>query len=140
MHYRTVIFQLLLLLGLGPALADELLPFHSDGCSLFPDGTFKNKTLWNHCCIAHDKAYWLGGNYDERLLADEALRACVAQAGEPRIADLMRRGVRAGGGPQWPTPYRWGYGWSTPRGYRELSDEERARARVLLEQGEPSAQ
>lgn len=28
---------------------------------------------------------------------------------------LMLAGVRVGGAPWWPTPFRWGYGWPWPR-------------------------
>lgn len=117
-----------------PVTADTLRPFTSDGCSLFPDGTFKDKTRWLHCCTAHDKAYWMGGTREERKQADEALRACVENIGEPQLGEIMRQGVRAGGGPYWPTPYRWGYGWDVPRGYRALSEEEREQAEALLKE------
>jgi len=91
--------------------AQELSPFSSDGCSAFPDGTPADKTLWLSCCTAHDVAYWQGGNYSERLKADQNLRSCVADAGQPEIAQLMLAGVRVGGTPYLPTTFRWGYGW-----------------------------
>ncbi len=119
------------------ALADgRLVPFTSDGCSEFPDGTLQQKDLWLHCCVAHDRAYWLGGTYEEREAADETLELCVAEVGEPAIAKLMLAGVRVGGSPYWPTRFRWGYGWRYldgwwPRGYRVLSAEELRQAREL---------
>ncbi len=118
----TLLFTLFLY---GAALADELKPFTTDGCSAFPDGTVKQQSLWVNCCIRHDLAYWKGGSYEDRLIADQDLSSCVAEVGEPEIAQIMLAGVRVGGSPYFPTSYRWGYGWSYPRGYQTLSDEER---------------
>ena len=115
----------LLLLFISPiSIADNLVPFTTDGCSAFPDGTVKQQSLWMDCCIRHDLAYWIGGSYHERQQADLALENCVAQVGEPEIARIMLAGVRAGGSPYFPTSYRWGYGWPYPRGYQQLSEEE----------------
>jgi len=114
----------LLLFWTIAAHSADIVPFTSDGCSAFPNGTPKNKTLWLNCCIRHDLAYWKGGTYQERLDADLALERCVAVAGEPKIAKLMLRGVRAGGSPHLPTPYRWGYGWPFGRAYRALTQDE----------------
>lgn len=105
--------------------ADPLKPFTSDGCSLFPDGTYEQNSLWMECCIRHDIAYWQGGTRDQRLAADEALEACVSQVGEPEVARLMLAGVRIGGSPYFPTWYRWGYGWPYKRGYAALTGEEK---------------
>jgi len=106
------------------AYADTLKPFTSDGCSDFPDGTFKQKALWLTCCKQHDFEYWKGGTYQERLVADKTLESCVTAVGEPEIALLMLAGVRVGGTPFLPTRFRWGYGWSYPRFYGELSAAE----------------
>lgn len=116
------------------ACSSTLAPFASDGCSSFPDGTFKQSELWLGCCTAHDYAYWRGGSYNERLEADKALRMCVADVGEPEIAVLMLAGVRVGGTPFLPTSYRWGYGWSYPKFYGELTDHELARLKVHEDQ------
>ncbi len=123
-----------------PLLADQLKPFTTDGCSMFPDGTYQQQSLWMECCIRHDIAYWQGGTEAQRLAADEALEACVSQVGEPKIAKLMLAGVRMGGSPYFPTSYRWGYGWSYRRGYEPLSDiekkqvaEEVQRLRLILQ-------
>lgn len=113
------------------ANAENIKPFTSDGCSAFPDGTFKQKQLWLSCCIAHDYAYWQGGTYDERLIADKALQQCVSSVGEPQIAKLMLAGVRVGGSPYFPTSFRWGYGWSYPRWYQALTDEEKMQIALL---------
>ncbi|HED34221.1 MAG TPA: hypothetical protein ENJ08_08430 [Gammaproteobacteria bacterium] len=108
----------------GTATGGDLKPFVSDGCSSFPDGTLKQKTLWLQCCIEHDKSYWLGGTYEQKLQADDELKACVAKVGGATLAQVMHRGVRVGGAPWLPTTFRWGYGWPYPRGYKKLTKEE----------------
>ncbi|PTY36470.1 hypothetical protein BGP77_04000 [Saccharospirillum sp. MSK14-1] len=113
-----------LLLATVGAMADELKPFTTDGCSVFPNGTPRQQSLWLDCCIAHDLAYWMGGTRDERRQADEELRQCVADIGEEEIGEIMLTGVRVGGSPYWPTAYRWGYGWGLWRGYEAVTDEE----------------
>ena len=85
--------------------AENIKPFTSDGCSSFPDGTFEHNQLWLSCCTAHDYAYWQGGTYQERLVADKELQQCVAKVGEPHIANLMLAGVRVGGSPYLPTSF-----------------------------------
>lgn len=118
-----------------PALAtgSELKPFTTDGCSAFPNGNIRHQSLWVNCCIRHDLAYWKGGTYEERLLADQNLEACVAAVGEPDIAAVMLAGVRVGGSPYFPTPYRWGYGWSYPRGYQPVSTDEKLEVKKKLD-------
>lgn len=127
-----------LAMGTGCAGADGsgLRPFVSDGCSMFFDGTPAQRELWKHCCTAHDQAYWRGGTREERKAADRRLRSCVDQVGDAALAELMYRGVRAGGGPCWPTSYRWGYGWPYGRGYRPLSEEEKELAARMLAESE----
>ena len=105
--------------------AEQLKPFTSDGCSIFPDGTLEQQSLWLDCCVRHDLAYWKGGTYAEKQQADQDLQMCVTQVGEPRIADIMLAGVKAGGSAYLPTPYRWGYGWPYLRGYKALTDTEK---------------
>jgi hypothetical protein len=121
---RIVIYSLFLLVSVS-AQAETIAPFTTDGCSIFPDGTYEQKELWLSCCTAHDYAYWQGGTYDERLIADEQLQQCVSKVGEPQIANLMLAGVRVGGSPYLPTSFRWGYGWSYPRFYKPLTAEEK---------------
>ena len=106
------------------ANAEQIKPFISDGCSVFPDGHLKENKLWLHCCKAHDYAYWQGGTSTQRKAADKALQQCVAQENQPSIAMLMLVGVRIGGSPLFPSPFRWGYGWSYPRGYKALTKQE----------------
>ena len=121
----------LLPIGTGDCLAAEptgaggLKSFMTDGCSLFPDRALIGRGDWCGCCVAHDLAYWRGGTSEARLLADKALRACVARVtGNEALAELMYEGVRAGGGPYFYTSYRWGYGWPDRHSYRPLSTAE----------------
>ncbi len=112
------------LLAASTASPGDLSPFTTDGCSFFPDGTLVSTDAWLECCTEHDRAYWKGGSFQERVLADMTLKKCVADLGEPQVAEIMLQGVRTGGSPYWPTRFRWGYGWPYPRGYRSLSAEE----------------
>lgn len=120
-NYLIIVF---LSLFVGVAAAEQLQLLKSDGCSSFPDGTFEQNKLWLNCCTAHDYEYWKGGSYNERSASDKALKRCVAGVGEPEIALLMLAGVRVGGTPFFPTTFRWGYGWSYPRFYGSLTEEE----------------
>ena len=120
---NTLYLSLILLLS-PTALADDLKPFVSDGCSAFPDGTLAQNTLWLSCCREHDFNYWKGGTFQQRLESDRTLKSCVVNVGEPEIALLMLAGVRVGGTPFLPTQFRWGYGWPYPRFYGPLSTAE----------------
>jgi hypothetical protein len=120
-----------LVLLLGGCATGPLRPFTTDGCSVFPDGLPDHRDLWHQCCVTHDRSYWIGGTYAERKAADQALRTCVSQVNEPAIAEIMLRGVRVGGSPYLPFPFRWGYGWPYGRGYQAVTDEERAAAQKL---------
>ena len=123
-YHRMTAAILLSIAFYGCASAGGLKPFTTDGCSLFPNGTEKQKDLWLTCCTDHDLAYWMGGTSAEREEADRELKECVERAGEPEIAQLMLAGVRVGGTPYLPTTFRWGYGWPWPRGYTDLTDGE----------------
>jgi len=103
----------------------EFKPFVTDGCSWFPDGTCEENDLWRECCVTHDRTYWVGGTRAERMEADRLLKKCVAEAGVPKTAVLMRVGVWFGGTPYLPMSFRWGFGWPFPRGYKALTVEER---------------
>ena len=125
------VFPLLALFACAsvPRGAATIAPFHSDGCSLFPDGRPEQPGLWCDCCLAHDLAYWRGGTAEERLAADQALRYCVQERTGNRVtAETIYLGARLGGAPAFPSWYRWGYGWPFRRGYRALGAAEREAA------------
>ena len=131
--YLVGVLSCVLLTG-GCASASGINAFTSDGCSLFPDGTLKDRTLWCDCCFKHDMAYWRGGSEDEREQADKALRACVLdRTGDKALSEMMYGGVRVGGSPVFSTWYRWGYGWKYGRGYKPLTEEEQKQAADMLD-------
>lgn len=111
---------------------DTLQAFTTDGCSRFPDRALIGQADWCSCCVAHDLAYWRGGTSEARLNADRELKACVHRASNNEaLAEAMFAGVRAGGGPHFYTPYRWGYGWAFGRPYGPLTPEEEGLASSL---------
>lgn len=123
-------FALVLALAALPALA-ELQPFSTDGCSHFPDGTNEQPTLWRDCCVAHDAAYWAGGDWSSRVLADRQLELCVLATDQALVGNIMFLGVRVGGSPFWPTRFRWGFGWPYGRGYQPLTEIELRQVNAL---------
>jgi hypothetical protein len=135
------LISLLMLPALATAAAENTLkPFTTDGCSMWLDGYPSQPNLWRHCCVTHDKAYWIGGPQELRTAADENLRACVTSAAGKGMGGYMHFFVSTGGSPLWFTPYRWGYGWSylengRPRGYKTLTPEEL----LMVAQLEPDA-
>ena len=90
----------------GQNSPERVMPddFVSDGCSMFPDGDYRD------CCVVHDKAYYFGGTRSERLAADNKLYQCVRSKGHKYIAPTMWLGVRLGGVSFLPTTFRWGFG------------------------------
>lgn len=106
----------------------RLDPFQSDGCTSFPEGPKEDPERWCFACDYHDFVYWQGGTFADRLAADKKLRAEICETGHPFAAAVAFAGVRVGGSPLLPTPWRWGYGWEKfPRAYRTLSAEESQR-------------
>lgn len=112
--------------------SDDIPPraFESDGCSAFPDGD------WAQCCVEHDVEYWCGGTADERKRADARLSACVAESGHSILGPFMYAGVRMGGAPWWPVPWRWGFGWDFPHGYDPSAPEDDSKS-VTATRSEP---
>lgn len=88
------------------------MAFTTDGCS---GGVWialaGEPGPWQHCCVAHDVAYWRGGHAQARESADAKLLQCVAGDGYPWVAMTMFLTVRVTGHPTFPTSWRWGYGW-----------------------------
>jgi hypothetical protein len=121
----------------GIAHSSSLKPFATDGCSMWVDGTLAHPNLWRHCCVAHDLAYWIGGTQKQRKQADAAMMLCIQDAQQPLMANNTYAGVRMGGGPYWPSSYRWGYGWDYfdgrwLRGYKIPSATEQAQIEQLM--------
>lgn len=133
-----IALALICLLSIAPpVVADTLKPFATDGCSMWIDGPPGSPNLWRHCCVAHDLAYWAGGTEEQRKHADEAMKLCIQNAQQPMIASHTYNSVRMGGGPYWPSTYRWGYGWHYlngiwPRGYKTPSPDEQAQINRLM--------
>lgn len=138
---------------IGAMQDSSLSTFETDGCSggmswswrmlsdVFPrfEAAQGTHPPWEHCCIAHDRAYHYAGgvteaeaSYAARLDADAALRHCVASPSDgdvtamaarydvsedqirfahDLIATSMYRAVRFGGGPCTGLPWRWGFGY-----------------------------
>ena len=89
------------------AMSEPPSTFRSDGCSLFPDGNFRE------CCEIHDAEYSRGGSMRERRQSDKRLYRCVRskKGWQNEIAaPVMYLGVRVFGVSILPTPFRWGFG------------------------------
>lgn len=107
--------------------------FTSDGCSMSPDGSVVLvKTDFVPCCVQHDIAYWAGGTAKQKLEADNNLRICIAQKSNAFVASVYYRSVRLAGGPYFPTPFHWGYGWEKRRGYAPLSADQELMAQEKI--------
>lgn len=136
---KQILFLSLSLFGALPALAAkgnlamEPVDFYTDGCSRFPDGDLRKPDRWLHCCVKHDIAYFRGGVADLRKTADKELKTCVRKAsGSAALAETMYLGVRAGGGPEHHTDYRWAYGWEFGQGYKALSKTQLSEAQKKI--------
>lgn len=112
----VAVFSILLILSVAfPRVAlaqigsDDLLPDgrKSDGCTLIGGDEFKP------CCVVHDREYFFGGTVKERRKADNRLFKCIRERktlGARLAAPFIWLGVRIGGLPFLPTPFRWGFG------------------------------
>ena len=98
--------------------------FTTDGCSAYPDGYLHTDEYeWLHCCMAHDIAYWAGGNYEKKVEADAELNRCVSEASFGAHGKMMEMGVATGGTPHLATSWRWGYGWNRMVSFTPLTTE-----------------
>jgi hypothetical protein len=121
-----LIIVLFILLPVLPLQAQsELRPFVTDYCTAYPEGTFRNRQLWRHCCLEHDLYLWVGGTRQDRLHTDLRLRSCVAATGEVLQSHLIYLGVRAGNYSPIKIPTKkWGHGWENRNPYAPLQSEE----------------
>jgi hypothetical protein len=107
---------------------NSITPFKSDGCSGGISWLWQNiagrKPPWEEHCVEHDKAYWRGGDREARQQADLKLAAGVTKSGYPIMSALMYLGVRIGGHPNLPLPWRWAYGREKNRGYHKEDAQE----------------
>jgi hypothetical protein len=99
----------------GLPAGEPIRAFYSDACSAWPDGDLYT------CCVEHDVAYWCGGSEEDRRAADRRFRAC-AEVRDRGQSGLVHMGVRMGGVPWLPTPWRWGYGHPFGVGYVDPTD------------------
>lgn len=105
-------------------LLTVLNPFITDGCTLFPDGTWDEPKLWEECCVEHDLHLWAGGTPAARIKADELLRTCVKEKGQSAVAEFMYYAVRLGSySPLKMEGKEWGNAWEKP-GYEKLTAEQ----------------
>jgi hypothetical protein len=121
-----VLIASLFFFGSFGAMAADLRPFKTDGCTGYRDGTRKRPGVWRHCCVDHDLAFWAGGTPADRVEADRELRDCVAATGETHQADVIYMGVRIGAISPWKIPgMQFGNAWA-PRATRKtpLTSEE----------------
>ena len=105
----------------------RLAPFRTDGCTLLPEQSPGGTHNWRDCCIQHDLDYWKGGSEDERLASDQRLHDCILRKTDnPEFAKLVFETVKETGRPDYPTWYRWGYGWNYLRPASPLTPAEQA--------------
>ena len=123
----TAIFKYLNPILRTKKITAKLNKFKSDACTLFPSGS------WGHCCLAHDLEYWVGGTHKQRKQADKNLKTCAAEVAGSALGVILYLGVRLGGNADFPTPWKWGFGWNYDRAYVPLSDEEVSFAYERLE-------
>lgn len=101
---------------------NSLSSFKSDGCSMFPESSFKDSPQLQACCIEHDFQYWKGGSSNEKVDADKTFKQCVSQVRDNKegLAKLMYWAVHLFGRPGSGLPFQWGYGWKKNRKYHPL--------------------
>jgi hypothetical protein len=107
---------------------DNLTSFTSDGCTLSPDGTPAQPNLWRECCVEHDLWFWGGGTKEQRILADNNLKSCIAEKSSRFISAIYLFGVQVGRlSPFKIKNKKWGNGWihsSKRENYFTLSKEQ----------------
>lgn len=139
-HLLATFVCFLVSLGVSQAQAQQvntLKPFTSDGCSMSPDSSgldADHKDNLLHCCVTHDVSYWQGGTQAQKKAADAQLYLCIKDASNEVVATIYYEAVRYFGISQLPTPFHWGYGWTTNRGYTPLNQQEQQKVDELYGQ------
>lgn len=113
--------------------AQGIKSFETDGCTMYPDGTSDNPSLWYHCCLEHDLRYWVGGDREDQKISDLKLKQCVRKVSTTWRAEIMYRGIRLGHLSPIKSKYKWGWGWKTPKKFSSLTNDEKAEALRMLE-------
>jgi hypothetical protein len=130
---HTALFMIALILtGLCCTPRSVIKPFTTDECSGGPEGTADEPYKWCLCCVDHDIFYWKGGTRVERRTADTTFRACVKATGATKFANQAYHVIRIFGSAWFPYPWRWGYGWRFPKGYRPLTTAEQDSIAAVL--------
>ena len=108
-----------------PVKAETLLPFETDYCTNYVEGTPEKPDQWKHCCLMHDMYFWAGGIRSDRDKADLDLKVCIENTGAPLQAKIIYYAVRAGSYSPIKYPKRqWNNGWNDGRKERVLSGED----------------
>lgn len=105
--------------------SSKLIPFSTDFCTAYPEGTFSHPNLWAKCCVEHDLFLWAGGSKKDRNEVDKNLKRCVAGTGATIHSKLIYFGVRLGS--YSPIKFKgklWGNGWNPRRKDAPLTKEE----------------
>ena len=106
----------------------NIVPFDTDFCTMWREGTRQDPLKWSQCCVMHDLNYWAGGTKKDRKNADKDLKACVSKVHNNRMGRLMYTGVRAGRlSPIKVTGQGWAYAWKQVEDrskHKSLSKEE----------------
>ncbi len=121
--FMVFIFAMFLASGVT---AQDLIPFETDYCTGYAEGTHEQPNLWKQCCIEHDLYFWAGGSQADRNQTDLRLKSCIEKTGATFQANLMYLGVRIGG--MSPIKFKgkqWGNAWGEGRShYQKLTLEE----------------
>lgn len=121
----VLLFLTFMNLSLTAYAADELLPFRTDYCTGYAEGTFSDPHAWKHCCLSHDLFFWAGGTETERDKADLGLKACVEETGHALQAQIIYLAVRAGSRSPVKLPEnKWNNGWPQRGDHQALSIED----------------
>lgn len=124
---KLKVFCLILIFSLNCKAFSGLnvIPFETDYCTSFPEGTKEEPNLWAHCCVEHDLYFWAGGTKEERSEVDRNLKECIQKTGAAGIAELMYLGVSIGKlSPIKFETKKWGNAWGSEREYEALTLEE----------------
>lgn len=123
----------LLLVSLDANSKAGLKPFYTDGCTMFVDQNNDNSKNWRHCCVNHDLRYWFGGESKDKDISDLDLKACVTEAANEKLANLMYKAIRLGNLSPIKHKTHWGWGWYTKmKKNAPLTDDQKNIVKVEL--------